>query len=105
MVIRCPACNKTGQAEARCARCGCELTELRRIAVAARVHWRMGMEALRQGVWTEALDRAGRSWAMRHSADAARLGFLAAGAAGDSVAACQWHARAEAGAEGSRTGG
>ena len=96
MAIPCPACNKADQTAVACTRCGCDLSQLHAIVEAAADRLAAAQTALGAANWRGALAAAERSWELLHSAEAARLGFLAAGALGDTGRALQWHRRARA---------
>ncbi len=96
MAIPCPACNKADQTAATCGRCGCDLSKLHTIVAAAARRMTAAHAALVQDDWTAALAAAEQSWRLVHSYEAARLGFLAAGALGDTSLALHWHRRARA---------
>lgn len=91
MLLTCPACGKPGQADAACARCGCDLSALQRVAAAAAAALAKAQTALREADWSAALDWAEDSWRLLHSTEAARLAFLAAGAQGQTARALRWH--------------
>jgi hypothetical protein len=91
--IDCPACNKPGQTEAVCARCGCDLTRLRAVAEAAVAASDRARDALHLAEWEHALAWAERSWDLFHSKEAARTAFLASAALGQTGEALQWHGR------------
>jgi hypothetical protein len=94
MEITCPACNKGGQTEPVCSRCGCDLTGLRAVADAASGAALAACAALCRTDWSEALNQARISWELLHASDAARIAFLAAAASGDTAAALRWRRRA-----------
>ncbi len=93
MLLTCPACNKAGQADAACQRCGCDLSRLHATAAAAAVRLAAARTALEDSDWSAALTRAADSWRLRHSPAAAQLAFLAAAAGGDGAATLRWHRR------------
>jgi hypothetical protein len=97
MPIVCPACNKSNVTEPGCPRCGCDLSVLHQIAAAAGTRLGAARAALAIRDWPGALAEAGRSWALVHSRESARMAFLAAAAAGDSAQALRWHERAAEG--------
>jgi hypothetical protein len=92
--LACPACNKSGLIADACPRCGCDLTSLRQIDHAAASFLCAAVEALSARQWQEALMLAARAWNLRHSAPAARIAFLAAGALGIAGQASRWRQRA-----------
>jgi len=94
MTIDCPACGKTGLIVEACPRCGCDLSALWVIDTAAVWHLLQAAQGLRHRAWRRALHQATLSWRLCHSPNAARLAFLAAGAAGQSSLAAWWHDRA-----------
>jgi uncharacterized protein (DUF983 family) len=94
MEITCPACNKGGQTEAACSRCGCDLTRLRAVVNAASATVSAARAALGRAAWSEALDQAQTSWQLLHTANAARVAFLAAAVLGDIAVALRWRQRA-----------
>lgn len=94
MALPCPACNKADQTAAACTRCGCDLSQLHAIVAAAADRLAAAQVALGAADWPAALAGAEQSWQLVHSTEAARLGFLAAGAQGDTVRTLQWHRRA-----------
>jgi hypothetical protein len=93
MEITCPACNKDGQTEAACSRCGCDLTALRAVVNAAAAAMLAARATLGRTDWSEALDQAQISWQLLHTANAARIAFFAAAALGDTPAALLWRQR------------
>ena len=94
MPITCPACNKASQSGAACQRCGCDLARLHEIVAAATTHLAGAAAALAARAWSAALAAAGRSWRLRHTAESARIAFLAAAATGDTARAMRWRDRA-----------
>ena len=96
MEITCPACNKTGQTEAACARCGCDLTRLRAVLKSASAGLSAARDALGRADFSAALEHAEVSWQLRHTSAAARLAFLAAAALHDTPSALSWRRRASA---------
>jgi len=90
-MLNCPACGKLNQTEAACTRCGCDLARLRSVIAAAKGALTEGRDSLRRGDWAAALNWSEESWRLRHTAAAARLAFLAAGALGDTRTAAAWH--------------
>jgi hypothetical protein len=99
MALVCPACNKAGQADAACSRCGCDLSRLHAIAEAAAAQLAAARAALRQRDWPGARVRAEQSWSLCHTRESARVAFLAAAAAGETARALIWRDRALAAAE------
>jgi hypothetical protein len=95
--LTCPACNKAGQTDAACQRCGCDLSRLHTIAAAAAGRYAAARRALEDSDWSAALTRATESWRLRHSPAAAQLAFLAAAAGGNGAATLRWQTRAAAG--------
>ncbi len=77
MEIKCPSCNKANSDAAQCIRCGCELEGLIAITLAARRETAIGAECLKEGKPAQALNHAARSWMLKKSPEAAKLGFLA----------------------------
>ena len=96
--VDCPACGKAGQAGPACQRCGCDLIQLHRVSAAAARALHHACCALRELNWQEALDASEQAWELRHSPEAARMAFLAAGALGDKDAILYWRAQAQAAA-------
>lgn len=99
MPIVCPACNKANQTEAACQRCGCDLARLHEIGDAAAACLGGATAALAERDWSAAHAAAGRSWRLRHTAESARIAFLAAAALGDTARALRWRDRATAGGD------
>lgn len=97
MPIVCPACNKPNLLEPACPRCGCDLSVLHKIAAAAGARLAAARAALASRDWSGALTEAGRSWDLVHTRKSARMGVLAAAAAGDSAQALRWRERAAEG--------
>jgi len=89
--LNCPACSKLNQTEAACTRCGCDLARLRAVMAAAKEALAEGRVSLQTGDWAAALSWSEESWRLRHTVEAARLAFLAAGAMGDTRTAATWH--------------
>jgi hypothetical protein len=75
MPITCPACNKAGQTDAACQRCGCELTHLHEIVAAAATRLARAHAALTNRDWSGALADAEGSWDLLHTAESARLAW------------------------------
>lgn len=94
MELTCPACNKAGQTGAACQRCGCELSRLQSIAMAAAMRLEAALAALEACDWLSALDEATASWGLHRSPAAARVAFLAAAAGADHRRALSWRERA-----------
>ena len=94
MGITCPACNKPNQAQALCARCGCELTLLHQVVGATTAALEQAQRCFRATDWAGALAQAERAWNLCHSMTSARMAFLAASALGQTQAALRWQARA-----------
>ena len=94
MSLSCPACRKANQTRLACERCGCDLTDLQRVAQAASMALAQGLERLRAADWPRALDLAEASWRLQHSQEAARLAFVAAAASGATLQALTWYGRA-----------
>ena len=90
-MLNCPACGKLNPIEATCTRCGCDLARLRAVVAAAQGALAEGRVSLRRGDWAAALNWSEESWRLRHTVEAARLAFLAAGAMGDTRTAAAWH--------------
>jgi hypothetical protein len=90
-MLKCPACGKLNPTEATCTRCGCDLARLRAVIAAAKGALTEGRVSLQRGNWAAALSWSEESWRLRHTVEAARLAFLAAGAMGDTRAAAAWH--------------
>jgi hypothetical protein len=66
---------------------------LHAVVRAAAVHLAEARAALQSREWDDALEFAGRSWRLCHSAEAARLAFMAAGAGGHTETALAWRER------------
>jgi hypothetical protein len=96
MPLTCPACNKPGQTEAACARCGCDLSRLHTVLEAAASRLSAARAALEVCDWPGARAQAERSWRLCHTVASARVAFLAAAGAGDVAGAATWHRRAHA---------
>jgi hypothetical protein len=94
MAIACPACNKAGQTDAACQRCGCDLTRLHGIVAAAATRLAGAAAALEHRDWPGALAEAERSWRLLHTAESAQLAWVAAAACGDTARALRWRERA-----------
>ncbi|HEY5892129.1 MAG TPA: hypothetical protein VIT91_02765 [Chthoniobacterales bacterium] len=78
MTIRCPACGKSSDAAEQCPRCGCELTALREVSVAAAWHRTQACVNLAEHHMEAALRHAAISWDLRHTLEAARIAVAAA---------------------------
>ena len=98
MALTCPACNKVGQTEAACARCGGDLSRLHAVLKAAASHLRVAQASLAERDWPGALAHAEQAWRLCHTVEAARVAFLAAAASGNSRPALAWRQRVEASA-------
>ena len=94
----CPACGKNVDlgVTSACPRCSCDLAPLAACLGSAMWHLRAAATELRLGDWPAASKHAEQSWSLRHSAQAARIGSLAAMALGDTLTALQWRRRATA---------
>jgi hypothetical protein len=90
MEIVCPSCGKANQSTP-CLRCGCELSQLFAVCRAAEFELRIAGKCLRFGNVDEAREHAAHSWELHHSAEAARLAFLACIALGDFARSRLWH--------------
>ena len=97
MVLICPACRKANETEAAssCARCGCDLSALASLMLAAASRLADAGECLRNRQWQQALEGAEESWTWRHTPSAARVAFLAAAALGDTRRAFHWRNRVD----------
>lgn len=98
MRLTCPACRKVNEpadlAAATCTRCGCDLSMLAAVGVAAVQSARAALHALRCRDWSLALEHAQRSWSLQNSPEAARLAALACGALGQVKPLLTWRRRA-----------
>ncbi|MCL5096007.1 MAG: hypothetical protein M1608_00425, partial [Candidatus Omnitrophica bacterium] len=67
MEIICPACGKLyeNNAGTACQRCGCDLANLASIAAAAAAQLSAASASLQAAQWSDALQRAERSWSLR----------------------------------------
>ena len=92
--MNCPACHKSDLTSDACPRCGCDLARLHKVDRAATMHLRQALECLESLHWPGALSHASNSWALRHSAPAARIAFLAAAAMGAAGQMTRWRRRA-----------
>ncbi len=94
IILSCPACGKRQPLAVAgavlCVRCQCDLTLLRDIARRARAAVLTGEEYLRAGLSAPALEQAGVAWGLRHSAEAGKLGFLAAASCHDLRGMRRW---------------
>jgi hypothetical protein len=93
MDIVCPSCGKANQSSP-CRRCGCELSPLFLICRAAEAEVRAAGQCLRSGEINDARAHAEHSWELHHSAEAARLAFLACIALNDFARGRLWYQRA-----------
>ena len=98
MRLTCPACRKlnepTDLAAATCTRCGCDLSMLGAVRLAAAQSARAALRALRCRDWSLALEHAQHSWSLQNSPEAARLAALACGALGRIEPLLSWRRRA-----------
>jgi hypothetical protein len=94
MTITCPACGKSDDGRAECARCGCDISILVKIIKAAGREFEAGRECLMNGCPGDAFSHAERSWLLKKSREAARLAFLAVIAQSRLDLADRWYARA-----------
>jgi len=78
-----------------CARCGCDLSNLRELLDCADRRLNSAAQSLRACDWPRALLNAEKSWFFRHSPNAARVAFAASAAMGDAGRAALWLARIE----------
>lgn len=97
MRVSCPACGKTMvaalAADVACDRCGCDLSRLRDILVAAAARLQLARSALATGEYEVALSYADESWSLAHNplcVDVACLAASAGGYVGDLV---RWQRR------------
>jgi len=88
-VLRCPVCRASMRESRACGRCGVDLTEVQRVAVAAWRARRRGWAALMQGDAAAALAHATEARSLQDDAANDRLAWLArvASAAADAGAA------------------
>lgn len=95
MQIICPACGKIALSAVvhTCDRCGCDLSTLRDIRLAANALLREAKFALADGDGHDALAYATRSWTLVHSAVTASVACLAAAALGDPALLARWRRR------------
>lgn len=68
--------------------------QLHEIVAVAATHLEGAAAALANRDWSVALTAAGCSWRLRHTAESARIAFLAAAASGDTARALRWRERA-----------
>ena len=96
--VACPGCGKENASKGippnwdPCARCGCELTTLGRLAFRAEADYLLAVAALREGDHASAAELAFKSWELMHSRRAASVGLLANAALGNLSAAADWAA-------------
>lgn len=93
MPLTCPACNKAGQTEAACSRCGCDLSRLHVVARSADARLARARMALADLDWATAHAEALAAWRLRHSAAAAEINVLACAAQGRFATAQIWRER------------
>lgn len=97
MQLTCPACRKRNESvkdtNPACSRCGCDLSRLRAVQLAAAQARHTAALALRLGRWADALDHAERAWRLFHHPHAAQLAALASGALGDTGTVLLWRHR------------
>lgn len=97
IILPCPACGKRQTLAlteaAQCARCQCDLTRLREIAGRAQGMLRSGQSALNAGRSALAMNQATAAWALRHTPEGGKLGFLAAAACEDLHGMRRWLTR------------
>ncbi len=95
MQINCPACGKSVVSAAvhTCDRCGCDLSTLRDIRLAAIALLREAKLALADGDGHDALAYATRSWTLVHSAVTANVACLAAAVLGEPALLARWRRR------------
>lgn len=78
MQVPCPACGKATVsafvADLACDRCGCDLSRLRDILLAAAARLRLARSALATGEYDAALAYAGESWSLAHNPLCADVG-------------------------------
>jgi len=77
MEIQCPSCKKSNIDSDECVRCGCRLDILMTIIQTAQQEYFLGVKELCMGNSAVAIAHANRSWHLKKSIGAARLGFLA----------------------------
>ena len=90
--LKCPACGKVnGLEEKICSRCTCDLETLAMIIRMADWYRDQASTRLQAADGPGALAKALNSWDLRHSAEAARLAFLASLLNHDFAAATHWY--------------
>ncbi len=92
MDIHCPFCKKKvpGTKEQVCRNCGCGIAMLRQISEAAHDSILLAIGALREGRDHDAHDLAHEAWDLRHSAESAAVGLIAATGLADPVEIPRW---------------
>ena len=95
MQITCPACGKAAVSPTihSCDRCGCDLSTLREILLAANALLGAAKSALAGGDGHDALAFATRSWTLVHRPVTAHVGCLAAAVLGDPASLARWRRR------------
>lgn len=103
--IVCPACGKKAASDLAaidavlavlaCDRCGCDLSALRDIRLAAAANLRLAKSALERREWDEALGFAARSWTLARGEASVAAACLAAAARGDAATLNRWQRRSE----------
>ena len=78
MKNRCPACKRLNIDTSECSRCGCDFSLLLVIDQKAQIELTKGIEKLKEKDGIKAFEHASRSWLLKKTSQAARLGFLAA---------------------------
>ncbi len=96
MAITCPACNKAGQTDATCQRCGCDLAHLHEIVAAAATRLDRAHAGLACCDWSDALAEAECSWRLVRTREAAQVAWVAAAAVGDTPRVLRWRERSAA---------
>jgi len=98
MALACPACRKLNEffdsTSSPCTQCGCDLSRLRAVGLAAAQSQNAAAISLRFRDWPGALKHAERSWSLLNTTQAARLAALAGAALGQSEALLVWRRRA-----------
>ena len=96
MPLVCPACGKRYESTVvpACDRCGCDLSRLQEIVLAAAALLRMAKAAFERGDWHAGQSFAERSWELAHSEQAAGAVCLAAAALSDGATLEEWRRRA-----------
>lgn len=94
MELKCPGCAKLTAAW-ECPRCGSDLAVLFALRESAAEDITRAALLLRQQQPASAYTFANRSWEKIHSAEAAKLAFLASLGTGDFASASFWHAQAQ----------